>query len=108
MAQLSEHSDITPHEVVVSCARFGLFRAFMVRLDDQHLFLKSDLTRLCLSEKAEILMTHQDEGQEWTEKLFVKVLETGSSGSLVEIIDMASHQGSAIESHAFLFNQTQH
>jgi hypothetical protein len=63
---------------------------------------------LCLSEKAEILTTHQDEGQEWTEKLFVKVLETGPSGSLVEIIKMASHQGSAIESHAFLFNQTQH
>ena len=53
-------------------------------------------------------MTHYDEGQEWTEKLFVKVLETGSSGSLVEIIDMASHQGRAIESHAFSFNQTQH
>ena len=108
MAQLSEHSDITPHEVVVSCARFGLFRASMVRVDDQHLFLKSDLTRLCLSEKAEILTTHQDEGQEWTEKLFVKVLETGPSGSLVEIIEMASHKGRAIEGHVFTFNQTQH
>jgi hypothetical protein len=53
-------------------------------------------------------MTHQDEGQEWTEKLFVKVLETGPSGSLVEILEMASHQGRAIESHTFLFNQTQH
>ena len=51
MAQLSEYSDIKPHEVVVFCARFGLFRAFMVSLDDQHLFLKSDLTRLCLSER---------------------------------------------------------
>jgi hypothetical protein len=80
----------------------------MVRLDDQHLFLKSDLTRLCLSEKVEILMTHQDEGQEWTEKLFVKVLETGPSGSLVEIIEMASHQERDIEGHAFSFNQTQH
>ena len=108
MAQLSEHSDITPYEVVVSCARFGLFRASMIRVDDQHLFLKSDLTRLCLSEKAEIIMTHHEEGQEWTEKLFVKVLETGPSGSLVEIIDMASHQGRAFESHAVLFNQTQH
>jgi hypothetical protein len=108
MAQLSEHSDITLPEVVVSCARFGLFRAFMVRLDDQHLFLKSDLTRLCLSEKAEILMTHHDEGQEWNEKLFVKVLETGPSGSLVEIIEMASHKVRAIESHTFTFNQTQH
>jgi hypothetical protein len=108
MAQLSEHSDITPHEVVVSCARFGLFRAFMVRLDDQHLFLKSDLTRLCLSEKAEIVMTHHEEGQQWTEKLFVKVLETGPSGSLVEIQEIASHKERTIESHAVLFNQTQH
>ncbi len=108
MAQLSEHSDITPHEVVVSCARFGLFRASMVRVDDQHLFLKSDLTRLCLSEKAEIVMTHHEDGQEWTEKLFVKVLETGPSGSLVEIQEIASHQGRTVESHAVLFNQTQH
>ncbi len=108
MAQLSEHSDITPHEVVVSCARFGLFRASMVRVDDDHLFLKSDLTRLCLSEKAEILMTHHEEGQQWTEKLFVKVLETGPSGSLVEIQEIASHKERTIESHAVLFNQTQH
>ena len=108
MAQLSEHSDITPHEVVVSCTRFGLFRASMVRVDDQHLFLKSDLTRLCLSEKAEIVMTHHDEGKEWTEKFFVKVLETGPSGSLVEIQDMAPHQQRAVETHAVLINQTQY
>ena len=108
MAQLSDHSDITQHEVVVSCARFGLFRAGMIRVDQHHLFLKSDLTRLCLSEQVEIVITHQSEEQEWTEKLYVKVIETGAAGSLVEIQEISSQRGANVGSDLSLYNHTQH